>query len=189
VFEDEILAYLPEPIKPFREQLKNFPDGYEKWVYAASLPEKIYQGDVFKTVPFVCIDDNGAATPLDEFPGMVISNTCDVQPKRSDFALIAPVIELDDYKKMSDLTGEALENHISALMENELSQVMYLPDRAGLGPCFVDFGQIWPISLNYLHEGLAQQRILSFSQCGHYLMLIKLAHHLSRAEADDAKRQ
>jgi hypothetical protein len=46
-----------------------------------------------------------------------------------------------------------------------------------------------PQSLNYFHDELAKNRILSFSQCGHYVMLIKLAHHLSRAEADDAKRQ
>lgn len=47
MFGEDISAYLPEHIKPFAEQLKQFPAGYEKWVYASSLPRETYQGDVF----------------------------------------------------------------------------------------------------------------------------------------------
>ena len=187
MLEDEIAAYLPERIKPFREQLKQFPANFEKWVYASSVPTETYQGDVFAPAPFVCIDENGDVAH-GVFSGMVISNTCDVQPRRADFVLVAPVIDLEDYRKNCDLEGENLENHIRALTRNELSQLMFLPDTQGLSRSFVDFGKMCSISLAHFYRELANRRLLSFSQCGHYIMLIKLAYHLSRPEAQDAKR-
>jgi hypothetical protein len=188
VLEDEILAYLPDGIKPFHEQLRQFPIGYEKWVYASSLPKDVYQGDVFKPSRFVFIDDSGEPVGGD-FVGMVISNTCDVQPRRNDYVLVAPVFDLEDYRKHSNLSGEALENHIKDLTANKLTQLMFLPDGQGFHQSFVDFGQVCAISNTYFHSELAGKRFLSFSQCGHYVMLIKLAHHFARFEAEDAKRQ
>ena len=188
MFGDDIIAYLPERIKPFTEQLKQFPSGYEKWVYATSLPSVIYQGDIFSRVPFVSIDDNGDVVRA-EFCGMVVSNTCDAQPNQGDFVLLAPVIDLENYREISNLRGEDLENHVGALTDNRISQLMFLPETQDIRPSFVDFGNICTVSLRHFHYDRGQKRLLSLSQCGHYFMLIKLAYHLSRPEPSDAKRQ
>lgn len=185
---DEILAYLPERIKPYSHRLKQFPIGYEKWVYSPSLPDETYQGDMFKDAPFIGIDDDGDMVRA-EFIGMIISNTCDVQPGREEFVLVAPVIDLEDYRNTSPLKGQDLENHVRDLTQNKISRLMFLPESQGMPRSFVDFGKISAVSLSYFHRELSQKRLLSFSQCGHYVMLIKLAYHLSRPEAQDALRR
>jgi hypothetical protein len=188
VFGEDLTAYLPEGIKPFGEQLRQFPAGYEKWVYASSLPLKTYQGDVFTQVPFISLDDNGDAIRGEPL-GMVVSNTCDAQSGQGEFLLVAPVIDLEDYRRQSQLKGEDLENHIRALMENKISQLMFLPDGQGIGRSFVDFGNICSVSLNFFHSGRGQKRLVSLSQCGHYFLLMKIAYHFCRPETSDAKRQ
>jgi hypothetical protein len=188
VFGDDIVKYLPEHIKPFSDQLKQFPAGYEKWVYATSSPPEAYQGDVFPEVPFVVVDDDGDAVRGDLL-GMVVSNTCDVQPDRGLFVAVAPVVDLEDYKAQSELKGDDLENHIRALTDNKLSQLMFLPETQNFPRSFVDFGKVCSVSLRYFHAAIAARgRTISLSQYGHYLLLIKLAYHLSRPEASDAKR-
>jgi hypothetical protein len=187
VFGDDITPYLPEHIRPFTQQLKQFPAGYEKWIYAASLPSETYQGDVFTQVPLVSIDDVGDAVRA-EVSGMVLSNTCDAQPEQGEFVLVAPVIDLLGYRKNCELEGADLENHLQALTGNKISQLMFLPQGNGIGDCFVDFGNICSVSVRYFHSERGQKRLVSLSQCGHYFLLMKLAYHLSRPEARDAKR-
>jgi len=179
---------LPEHIKPFADQLQQFPNGYEKWVYSSALPQETYQGDVFAGVPFVSLDDSGDVIRGELF-GMVVSNTCDAQPGQGDFVLVAPVIDLEDYRLHNELKGEDLENHVRALVENKISQLMFLPNTNGFGRSFVDFGNICSISLRFFHSDRGQKRLLSLSQCGHYFLLMKLAYHFCRLEASDAKRQ
>lgn len=184
---DELVRYLPEHIKPLAEQLRQFPTGYEKWVYATAAPPETYQGDVFASVTIVSVDEDGDAI-LGTTAGMVISNTCDAQPGMADFILVAPVISLADYRENSALEGENLENHISALRDNRISQLIFLPPRVGLADSFADLGNICPISSTYFHSRHAQARLVSLSQYGHYFLLIKLAYHLTRPEPSDAKR-
>jgi hypothetical protein len=187
LFGEDIAAYLPEYLKPFAEQLRQFPAGYEKWVYASSLPPETYQGDVFTHVSFVSINDEGAAVGF-ELSGMMVSNTCDAQTDQEDFILVAPVIDLEDYRQNSSLEGADLDNHIRALVENKISKLMFLPDTKGVGPGFVDFGRICSVSPRFFHVDRGQKRLLSLSQCGHYFLLMKLAYHFCRPEASDAKR-
>src|SRR6267378_1484331 len=122
MFGDDLVPYLPEHIKPYAAQLKQFPEGYEKWVYAASLPAKTYQGDVLEELSLASIDDDGALSHA-EIPGMVVSSTCDTQPDQAHFVLVAPVLDLEDYRKEINLKDEALENHVRDLKQNRISQL------------------------------------------------------------------
>jgi hypothetical protein len=187
VFGDDLVPYLPEHIKPFAQQLKQFPSGYEKWVYATSAPLETCQGDVFTHVPLVFVDDNGDALRADT-KGMVISCTCDAQPGQGETVLVAPVIDLKDYLSENELEGQQLENRITAMTANKLSAIMFLPEGHGIPSSLVDFGRISPVSLKHFHSARGQQRLVSLSQCGHYFLLIKLAYHFSRPDAPDAKR-
>jgi len=187
VFGDDLFPYLPEHIKPFSEQLKQFPSGYEKWVYATSIPSETYQGDVFSGIPVVAIDESGDVIRA-ETGAMVISSTCDVQPDQSQAVLVAPVIDLRDYVSSSELGGQQLADHVNALTSNKLSSIMFLPDGAEMSRSLVDFGRISTLPLDYFYSERGQKRLASLSQCGHYFLMVKLAYHFCRAEAPDAKR-
>ena len=187
MFGEDLVPYLPEHIKPFAAQLRQFPSGYEKWVYATSSLAETYQGDVFSHVPLVSVDENGD-TVRAETNGMVISSTCDAQPDQGESVLVAPVIDLNDYLLNADLKGQQLDNHVSALTENKLSEIMFLPQGQGIARSFVHFGKTSPVSLEHFHSERGQKRLVSLSQCGHYFLLVKLAYHFSRPEAPDAKR-
>lgn len=187
MFDEDIRPYLPDHLKTFSEQLKQFPIGYEKWVYAPSLPPDVYQGDLLATVPFVAVDDDGDAVQH-RGVGMMISNTCDAQPGQGEFVLVAPLIDLEDYREHNELQGEALESHVRALTENKISQLMYLPETEGTRAAFVDFGNITSASLRFVHSEQGPTRLASLSQRGHYFLLMKLAYHLCRPEAPDSGR-
>jgi hypothetical protein len=187
VFGDDIVAYLPAHIRQFSDQLKQFPEFFEKWVYAVQLPLEFYQGDVIASLPSIMINGEGTVDRA-ELPAMIISCTCDVQAGQEDAALIAPVHDLEDYRKNSELAGRDLENHLRALMDNKISSLIFLPAGHGLQSSFVDLGKISTISLEYLHSKEGLVRWVSLSQCGHYFFLVKLAYHFTRPEGTDAAR-
>jgi hypothetical protein len=187
VFGEDLVPYLPEHVRPFAQQLRQFPSGYEKWVYATSSTPETYQGDVFTEVPLVQVDEDGD-TVRAKTMGMVISSTCDAQPNQGETVLVAPVIDLKDYSSKAELKGGQLEDHLNALTANKLSQMMFLPEAHGMVGSFVDFGQISPVSLKYFHSERGQKRLVSLSQYGHYFLLMKLAYHLTRPDAPDVRR-
>lgn len=187
MFGEDITAFLPEHIRKFSDQLRQFPLNYEKWVHATSLTERIYQGDVLTLVPLVEINEEGNPERFD-LPGMVISCTCDVQPGQGDVALIAPVHDLEEYRNKSELNGSALEDHIQALTENKISDLLFLPAGLGLKASFIDFGSITSVSIEYIQSGTHNQRLTSLSMLGHYFFLMKLAYHFTRRESADAVR-
>jgi hypothetical protein len=187
VFEDDFRSFLPAYAKPFSKQLQDLPLNYEKWVYATALPSKTYQGDLFTDVRFASVDDDGQALVAD-LPAMVISNTCDVQPGQSESILVAPLVDLKDYSAHATLTGAEWDSHLSALKRNEISQLMFLPKALGINDCFVDFSRTSSVPLHYFDSSTAKKRFQSLSQCGHYVMMVKVAHHFTRPEPPDAPR-
>jgi hypothetical protein len=187
VFGQDIRPFLPRHLQKFSAELGQFPKNYEKWVYATSLPKEIYQGDVVARAPFALVNAEGSPDRLD-VPGMVISCTCDVQLGQGDFALIAPVHDLDEYRSNSEIKGQELENHLRALTGNEISNLFFLPAGRGLKPSFVDLGMMTSISIEYLNSERGRQRLASLSQVGHYVLLVKLAYHFTRPEGSDAIR-
>jgi hypothetical protein len=187
VFGDDIFPYLPENIKPFSQQLKQFPENYEKWVYAAAYRSETYQGDVFADVPFVFVDEDGDPAQA-QLAGMVVSNTCDTQPNQGEFVVLAPLIDLETYRQSSELEGEELANHVRAVTENKISNLMFLPRSETTLDSLVDFGNLCSVSGAYFHQKKGKNRIVSLSLVGHYFMLVKLAYHFTRPEAADALR-
>jgi len=187
MFGDDIAAYLPEHIKPFAKLLKDFPENYEKWIYSASLPNELYQGDVLQTAIIVNVDHAGNVERA-EIPAMVISCTCDAQPGRDDTLLIAAVYDFDDYRTHHTLTGADLDNHLRSLQRNEIANLFYLPAGQNLKPSVVDFQLMSPISVSYLYPDRFRNRLTSLSQVGHYFLLMKLAHLMTRPEPRDARR-
>jgi hypothetical protein len=188
VFGDDLIAYLPEHVRKFSEQLKQFPHNYEKWVHATMVPREIYQGDVLAETPLVYVDESGAPNST-RLPGMVISCTCDVQPGQGEVALVASVFDFEDYRANSALKGKELDDHLRAVIDNKISNLLFLPRGLGLGkPSVVDLGSVTSVSVDYIQSSAGSKRLTSLSQLGHYFFLIKLAYHLTRPESSDAVR-
>jgi hypothetical protein len=187
VFGDDLKPFLPSNIQPFSLQLKQFPEHFEKWVHASSLPNNIFQGDVLKVAPIVIMEETGKIHCLD-LPAMIISCSCDVQPGQAEVALVAPVFDLEDYKKNSELTSSDLDEHIRSLKANKIANLFFLPAGVNLKASVVDFANISPISVEFLHSQLKSARLTSLSQLGHYIFVVKLAYHFTRPEPADAVR-
>jgi hypothetical protein len=179
-------SYLPEHIKPFTDLLKQFPANYEKWAHAGALPAELYQGDIVEQARITVIDEDGDNSVAD-LPAMVISCSCDVQPKQGKFALLAAVIDFEFYRQNSELQGEALDSHLRDLKANKIANLFFLPAGQKLKDSVVDFERFTSVSVEHLQKSL-NGRLTSLSQTGHYLLLIKLTHHLTRPDAKDAQR-
>lgn len=87
----------------------------------------------------------------------------------------------------SELQGEALDNHMRALMTNKIANLFFLPAGQRLKASVIDFQQLTAVSLDSLQKSL-KKRLTSLSQASHYLFLMKLTHHLTRPDAKDAAR-
>jgi len=87
-----------------------------------------------------------------DVPAMVISCTCDVQPKQGKFALLAPVIDLEFYKENSELQDEALQNHMQGLMDNKIANLFFLPAGQKLKASVIDFQQLTAVSVELLQK-------------------------------------
>lgn len=183
----DLSPYLPEHIRPFADLLKQFPEHYEKWAHAPGFPAELYQGDVVEHAVLTAVSEDGEVLRAD-LPAMIISCTCDVQPKQGKFALLAPVIDLDFYTGNSELQGEALKHHMRDLMANKIANLFFLPAGHKLKASVIDFQQLTSVSLEFLQNHGPKARLTSLSQTGHYLLLVKLAHHLTRPDAADAQR-
>jgi hypothetical protein len=183
----DLASYLPEHIRPFAELLKQFPINFEKWVHATGFPVELYQGDVVANAVLTAVDENGTVLRSD-LPAMVISCTCDVQPKQGKFALLAPVIDLELYRANSELQGAALDSHLRDVMANKIANLFFLPAGLKLKASVIDFQQLTAVSIEFLHNNGPKTRLTSLSQPGHYLFLVKLAHHLTRPDAASAQR-
>jgi hypothetical protein len=183
----DLASYLPEHVRPFADLLKQFPENYEKWVHATAIPAKLYQGDVLENALLTAIGEDGEILRAD-IPAMIISCSCDVQPMQGKFALLAPVVDLELYKRNSELQGQVLNDHIRDLMANKIANLFFLPAGLKLKASVVDFQQLTAVSVELLHTDKFKERLTSLSQTGHYLLLVKLAHHLTRPDAPDAQR-
>jgi hypothetical protein len=69
-----------------------------------------------------------------------------------------------------------------------LPTYFFLPAGQKLKASVVDFQQLTSVSVEFLQNTELKARLTSLSQTGHYLLLVKLAHHLTRPDAADARR-
>jgi len=136
---DEIKIYLPKYLSPESEenlfdQLKQFPENMDDRLYTNYLlePEVIYQGDGIKGLLVVNLPD----TEIRLAPGMILSNTCDLDERNKRLfpssLVYAPIFNLEKYEKellASEILKEAeqIADHIYAIKKQRVTQIFYLP--------------------------------------------------------------
>lgn len=122
-----------------------------------------------------------------------MNNTCDLQPQRSDFVTVAPVLDFHAFSRhVIQKRGEAkATNYLKDVMANRVFEVLWLPAFSSfLHGAVVFLDRVGAVSTAIYESALAgDRRLASFSQNGFYFLLIKLTKHLARPESDEVVRQ
>jgi hypothetical protein len=171
--------------------LENFPYGLEKWLYRTYIidTQALYQADIIIEVPTCFINESGKPVRGVDIV-CLISATCDMQDSRKEFIVTAPIVPFHELMAVAADKDQAAER-IKEIRKNRVFSYFYLPKQNGLPGGFVDFTRMVAVSSRYLN-GIKKTRpeyfILSLSQTGYYLFLIKLTYYLARMEASDSLR-
>jgi hypothetical protein len=200
-----IRTFLPKYLTPeLRENLfKTIQEQFPLSINPTEIYSKIseteyyYQGDCMVDIPFARFNEGKFETAF--IMGIIISNTCDISPDNEKIDIpniqFASVFSLKEYietLKNKKLNQQKIDSFVNNLKENRISNLFYLPEkRIGqdviLEESFVrfDINATLPLPLfsrsiynnSYAPEG---DRLVSFSNYGFYLFLIKLSLHYCR---------
>jgi len=192
---EDIKAYLPKYLstdsqKDLFKQLKDFPENIDKRLFTLKLAEQkvIFQGDGINDLLMINLPDER----IRRAKGMVISNTCDIDLYNERMfpsnICYAPIFSLRKYKKIIEsegiYTADKLNDHISSIKKQRVSQIFYLPEiHENLSESIVFLDRI--ISCNnetIEREGITERRVFTLSDYGLYLFLFKLSVHFTRIQ-------
>jgi hypothetical protein len=162
------------------------------WLLTGPHPnEERLQGDLISEFPVAVVDKNGVAQ-CSKFAVLILNNTCDLQPARSDFLTVAPAMDFAKYSEfMIGSLGEAkASNHLRSVHENKVHEILWLPKFGPFGNGAVVFlNKVGAVSTKLYEDALQQgRRLASFSQNGFYFLLLKLTNHIARTETSDVTR-
>jgi hypothetical protein len=179
---DALKQFLPE----YRENQIDYTDFYKKY-------ENKYfmQSDLMAEIRLRVWDINTQSYNKNYIDAIIVSNTCDVSfenkrdvnPKQ---CLLAPIINLHEYVDDLGKCGYGAEK-IKAFEENVKSQLLanifYLPPHLDMPASIALLDRIFWFpakELNAYIDTIDQDRMLSLSQFGFYLFILKLSYHLCR---------
>lgn len=190
---DDLKIYLPKYLSEESENelfisLKDFPSNIDQRLYTNYLKSEpiIFQGDGLQSLLAI----NLPSTETKIVSGMVISNTCDIDPtNKRNFPsqiIYAPII---DFKKYSDslkqkLPAEKVYSHLEAIRKQFVTQIFYLPPLSDkLKESIVFLDRLHNIKNDYCDRSeLDSSRIFTLSDYGNYLFLFKLSLHFTRIQ-------
>src|SRR3990167_6636066 len=130
----DIELYLPKYLSPEVEDklfqdLTRFPDNIDDRVYTSYDidPSVIYQGDGLKDLLVINLPD----TTIKKLPGMVLSNTCDInlenKRKFQSNIVYSPIMNLDSYRKRLlesyMYTPASTESHLATIRKQKITQI------------------------------------------------------------------
>lgn len=189
---DEIKTYLPQYLSAesqriLFEELRQFPHNMDR-LYSHPLSEDavIYQGDGLRDMLVV----NLPSPDIRPLPVMVLSNTCDIDPANERLfpsrIVYAPIFQLEKYRAMlmksAIATESIIEAHISAIRQQTISSIFYLPKAGGLSHeslVFLDRLNNFPAG-QFNSQEVQQKKIFTLSNYGFYMFLVKLSIHFTR---------
>ena len=190
-FED-IKKYLPQYLsdndaKQLFSALKDFPNNIDERFYSNySLDDNIlYQGDCLKDIPTFNLPD--IRTKLSQ--SMAISNTCDMDLNNKRLwntrILFSQIILLEKLEKAlyQKFSEDRISNYINSLKKQQITNAFYLPKSKNLGEAVVFFDYTNSFDINFVdRESLKEKRLVSLSNYGFYILLLKLSIHFTRIQ-------
>ncbi len=171
--------------------LQRIPDF--SWVLISPHPTELrLQGDVLTTFPVAFVDDTGKPRCKD-CTVLVMNNTCDLQPNRSQFVTVAPAFDFEEFAEtVITKRGEHdSRSYLRDVMANNICDLLWLPPCGSFRKGAVVFlERLGAVSAKLYEEAVnRQRRIASFSQNGFYFLLIKITNHVARMESAEVTRQ
>ena len=190
-FED-IKKYLPQYLsdsdaKQLFSALKDFPNNIDERFYSNySLDDNIlYQGDCLKDIPAFNLPDT--RTKLSQ--SMAISNTCDMDLSNKRLwntrILFSQIILLEKLEKglCQRFPKDRVTNYINSLKKQQITNAFYLPKSKNLDEAVAFFDYTNSFDINYIdRESLKEKRLVSLSNYGFYILLLKLSIHFTRIQ-------
>jgi len=194
---EEVKKYLPQYLSSTAQQelfkdLSQFPHNIDQRIYTSQLSdhENIFQGDGIQNLLYI----NLPSTDIGQVPGMILSNTCDIDPTNKRFMplrmVYTPIFNLSKYEQTlikthvetGKKTIQSINSHISDIRKQYISHIFYLPKVGKLendSIIFFDRLNNYP-SDSIEGQKLPDKRIFTLSDYGFYLFLFKLSVHFTR---------
>lgn len=192
-FED-VELYLPKYLSVesktnLFQELKTFPQNIDKRLFTNNFAnsEIIYQGDGLSDLLVVNLPSN----QINVAKCIILSNTCDIDPNNNRYfpsrIAYCPIISLKKYKSVLIEEGvyaeNKIEDHISAIKKQYITQIFFLPASGCLEESIVFFDTILNCDNNAVERStITARRLFSLSDFGLYLFLFKLSLHFTRIQ-------
>jgi hypothetical protein len=120
--------------------------------------------------------------------GVVLSNTCDVDPSnKRDLPVnivFAPLVLLEAYVRRLITAGvseTSIDDKIAAMRRQEVTNVFYMPAGGGIDKeHIVMLDDIHSMPAYVYEEETSRSKIFTLSQAGFYLFILKLSMHFCR---------
>lgn len=190
-FED-IKRYLPQYLsdsdaKQLFSALKDFPNNIDERFYNSyNLDDNIlYQGDCLKDIPAFYLPDTRSKLSQ----SMAISNTCDMDLHNKRLwntrILFSQIILLEKLEKVlyQKFSEDRISNYISSLRKQQITNAFYLPKSKNLDEAVAFFDYTNSFDINFVdRESLKEKRLVSLSNYGFYILLLKLSIHFTRIQ-------
>ena len=180
-FED-IKKYLPQYLsdsdaKQLFSSLKDFPNNIDSRFYSNyDLDANIlYQGDCLKDIPAFNLPNTYSKVSQ----SMAISNTCDMDLNNKRLwntrILFSQIILLDKLER--GLYQKFPEK------KQQITNAFYLPKSNNLDEAVVFFDYTNSFDIHFINrDSLKEKRLVSLSNYGFYILLIKLSIHFTRVQ-------
>ena len=194
---EEVKKFLPQYLSATAQQelfkeLNQFPHNIDQRIYISqvSQQENIFQGDGIQNLIYI----NLPAENIRKVPGMILSNTCDIDSSNDRFIpsriVYTPIFNLAKYEqalikshvKTEKKSIQSINSHVSDIKRQYISHIFYLPKGGQLqneSIIFFDRLNNYPSDLIKGHD-LPEIRIFTLSDYGFYLFLFKLSVHFTR---------
>ena len=135
---EDLRVFLPkflssESDRELYNSLKSFPDNIDSRFYTNYLEQTdlVYQGDGLNEMLIINLPD----PTIKPAPGIVLSNTCDIDLKNirnfPSQIVYSPIFKLEKYetalRSESEKSSAKIDAHISAIRKQEITQIFFLP--------------------------------------------------------------
>lgn len=131
-----------------------------------------------------------ANSKVQEVPGIVLSNSCDVAPENErDFATrvtFAPLAKLAVFENLlheSGIDASRVEDKLKSIRAQKITNLFYLPAGGQLEHDYVvrlDEAQSMPISVHTKNP--TRSKLFTLSPTGFYMLVFKLSIHFCRLQ-------
>lgn len=191
-FKDQIPYYLTQPQKEgLARALEDFPENTNYYLsnYPVDLRNAALQGDVFKQLTIY--GPQGSR----QIKGIILSNSCDIDTQnKREFpmrAVFAPLIKLDamvEKLRSAQIPQGVIDQKLDAIKKQLVTNVVYLPECEHIPESIIFLDDVHQIPTEELRKALErQEKILTLSQVGFYILLFKLSIHFCRFHENVAR--